>query len=44
MFSSHASKYMVDYHALDNHKDDKTKNSDEKDGMQINPLMTAYLI
>jgi hypothetical protein len=30
---------------LDNHKDDKIKNLDEKkDGTQINPLMTAYLI
>jgi hypothetical protein len=36
---------MVAYHTLDNHKDDKTKNSDEKiDGTQRNPLVTAYLI
>jgi hypothetical protein len=36
---------MVAYHTLENHKDDKTKNSDEKkDGTQRNSLMTAYLI
>jgi hypothetical protein len=36
---------MAAYHTLDNHKDYKKKNSDEKkDGTQRNPLMTAYLI
>jgi hypothetical protein len=36
---------MGAYHTLDNHKDDKTKNLDEKkDGMKRNPLMTACLI
>jgi hypothetical protein len=37
-------EYMAAYHTLDNHKDDKAKNSDEKkEGTQRNPLMTAYL-
>jgi hypothetical protein len=45
MFSRHAREYMVAYQTLDNHKDDKTKNLDEKkDGKQRNPLMTAYLM
>jgi hypothetical protein len=45
MFSRRAREYMVAYHAIDNQADDVAKNLDEKkDGMQRNPLMTAYLI
>jgi hypothetical protein len=45
MFSRCAREYMVAYHTLDNHKDDKKNNPDEKkDGTQRNPLMTASLI
>jgi hypothetical protein len=44
MFSRRAREYMVAYHALDNHKDDKTDESTNATQQRTNPLMTAYLI
>jgi hypothetical protein len=44
MFSRRAREHMVAYHALDNHKDDKTDECTNATQQRTNPLMTAQKI